>query len=74
MHKANRFKKEKKFLLSSLFSMKNNYLCRRNWVTNLFAVIKKWPRSLMDRASDYGSEGWGFESLRGHWLVSHIRS
>ena len=20
----------------------------------------------MDRASDYGSEGWGFESLRGH--------
>ena len=21
----------------------------------------------MDRASDYGSEGWGFESLRGHF-------
>ncbi len=20
----------------------------------------------MDRASDYGSEGWGFESLQGH--------
>src|ERR1700712_2599138 len=23
-------------------------------------------RSSMDRASDYGSEGWGFESLRAH--------
>ena len=22
----------------------------------------------MDRASDYGSEGWGFESLQGHKL------
>ena len=27
-------------------------------------------RSSMDRASDFGSEGWGFESLRAHfgWL------
>ena len=37
---------------------KSDYLCT--------AFRKKWPRSLMDRASDYGSEGWGFESLRGH--------
>ena len=25
----------------------------------------------MDRASDYGSEGWGFESLQGHLLKLH---
>ena len=25
-------------------------------------------RSSMDRASDYGSEGWGFESLRARWV------
>ena len=24
-----------------------------------------WPRGLMDKASDFGSEDWGFESLRG---------
>ena len=23
----------------------------------------------MDRASDYGSEGWGFESLRGRFFL-----
>jgi len=30
-----------------------------------------WPRarSSTDRASDYGSEGWGFESLRAHAAV-----
>ncbi len=26
----------------------------------------------MDRASDYGSEGWGFDSLRAHRLTSVI--
>ena len=28
----------------------------------------------MDRASDYGSEGWGFESLQGHIknAVNHV--
>jgi hypothetical protein len=30
------------------------------------AFIRKWPRSLMDRASDYGSEGCRFDSYRGH--------
>ncbi len=25
-----------------------------------------WTRGLMDIASDYGSEGWGFDSLRVH--------
>jgi hypothetical protein len=32
----------------------------------IFASLLKWPRSLMDRASDYGSEGCRFESYRGH--------
>jgi hypothetical protein len=31
-----------------------------------FASLLQWPRSLMDRASDYGSEGCRFESYRGH--------
>ncbi len=31
------------------------------------------PRGSMDRASDFGSEGWGFESLRGH-LVQLMRA
>ena len=36
----------------------------------IFAPLHaKWPCSLMDRASDYGSEGWGFESLQGHKLI-----
>ncbi len=31
-------------------------------------------RSLMDRASDYGSEGWGFESLRARSLRQRRKS
>ena len=31
-------------------------------------IALKWPRSLMDRASDYGSEGCRFESYRGHTI------
>lgn len=27
----------------------------------------------MDRASDYGSEGWGFESLRGHQIEGRLK-
>src|SRR5690606_15638377 len=30
-------------------------------------------RSSTDRASDYGSEGWGFESLRAHNVSTHAR-
>ena len=30
---------------------------------------KPCARSSMDRASDYGSEGWGFESLRAHTVL-----
>ena len=33
------------------------------------------PRGLMDKASDFESEDWGFESLRGWmWLNLHIDS
>ena len=28
----------------------------------------KWSRGSMDRAFDYGSKGWGFESLRGRYF------
>lgn len=27
----------------------------------------------MDSASDYGSEGWGFESLRGHFKIKGLQ-
>src|SRR4029078_2790427 len=30
-------------------------------------------RSSMDRASDFGSEGWGFKSLRAHHYISSGR-
>ena len=29
-------------------------------------AFRKWPRSLVNRASDSGSEGRAFESHRGH--------
>ena len=32
--------------------------------------LKSSARSSTDRASDYGSEGWGFESLRAHSFFS----
>ena len=31
---------------------------------SLYPAKRRSARSSMDRASDYGSEGWGFESLR----------
>ena len=31
---------------------------------SLYSAKRRSARSSMDRASDYGSEGWGFESLR----------
>ena len=51
-------------------------LTSTDWASKgIYSVLKRiekfrlnWPRSLMDRASDYGSEGWGFDSLRGHTL------
>ncbi len=35
-------------------------------ISIIFASLLQWPCSIMDSASDYGSEGWGFESLQGH--------
>jgi hypothetical protein len=38
----------------------------------LKGVFDERPRSSMDRISDSGSEGWGFESLRGHKSVESV--
>jgi hypothetical protein len=35
---------------------------------DILSVIESRPRSLMDRASDFGSDGCGFESRRGRLL------
>ena len=49
-----------------------NYKKRRNirkmrrFFILLLRILKKWPRSLVNRASDSGSEGRAFESHRGH--------
>ena len=49
-----------------------NYKKRRNirkmrrFFILLLRHLKKWPRSLVNRASDSGSEGRAFESHRGH--------
>ena len=32
-------------------------------------AFRKWPRSLVNRASDSGSEGRAFESHRGHMKI-----
>ena len=34
--------------------------CKNNIFTTLGPVVQ------LDRISDFGSDGWGFESLRGH--------
>ena len=33
-----------------------------------FHLLREGPRGLMDKASDFGSEDWGFESLRGCFI------
>ena len=47
---------------TSLFLLVHVGLCARAKVLILSGVAS--ARGSMDRASDYGSEGWGFESLR----------
>ncbi len=37
-------------------------------------LIPASSRSSMDRASDYGSEGWGFEYLRLHCIEAQVSS
>ncbi len=34
--------------------------------------IAECARSSMDRASDFGSEGWGFKSLRAHHIINRL--
>ena len=35
-------------------------------ITYKLSIIKNGFVVQLDRISDFGSEGWGFESLRGH--------
>ena len=58
-------------------------VCQQTWIQeNCFKFYPEfkainsspscdWPRGLMDKASDFGSEDWGFESLRGRFLFPH---
>jgi hypothetical protein len=34
--------------------------------------VAECARSSMDRASDFGSEGWGFKSLRAHQYINKL--
>ena len=38
-----------------------------------FVQFHGWPRGLMDKASDFGSEDCEFESRRGHCTFDRIR-
>src|SRR6202034_514819 len=40
-----------------------------NWQT-----VRKASVAQLDRASDFGSEGWGFESLPMHHLINNLRT
>ena len=40
---------------------------------SLYPAKRRSARSSMDRASDYGSEGWGFESLRARKRPRSVR-
>ena len=49
------------------------------WWTNSYDITVTcwcknciWPRGLMDKASDFGSEDWGFESLCGRFLLYYV--
>src|SRR5690349_2679647 len=44
------------------------------WVLGLPYTAESCARSSTDRASDYGSEGWGFESLRARHHIRRSRS
>ncbi len=49
----------------------------RQFAGKLDAKIDRIETALvaqLDRASDYGSEGWGFESLRAHQIRSFPRT
>jgi hypothetical protein len=61
------------FLISSVKDVCRWPRTRRSGVRTLRAHHKLCcdcfgPVAQLDRASDFGSEGWGFDSLRGHQL------
>ena len=45
----------------------NSNIERKESKNNIFATIGSVVQ--LDRISDFGSDGWGFESLRGHYSV-----
>ena len=49
---------------SKWFTSRRLILCLVAERVSLYPAKRRCARSSMDRASDYGSEGWGFESLR----------
>ena len=49
---------------SKWFTSRRLILCLVAECVSLYPAKRRCARSSMDRASDYGSEGWGFESLR----------
>lgn len=49
---------------SRWFTSRCLILCLVAERVSLYPAKRRCARSSMDRASDYGSEGWGFESLR----------
>lgn len=49
---------------SECFRSRNLILYLDTERVSLYPAKRRCARSSMDRASDYGSEGWGFESLR----------
>ena len=57
------------------------YLTNKKILCNRFKLFKKvlslqfknGSVAQLNRAPDYGSEGWGFDSLRGHKIISHLQ-
>ena len=41
---------------------------------NIYEKIGMQPHGATDSASDFGSEGWGFESLCGCFLIERLGS
>ena len=58
--------KEIRQIKKTIFSLAkfNSNIERKESKNNIFATIGSVVQ--LDRISDFGSDGWGFESLRGH--------
>lgn len=61
---AFRFWSRARHIPSRWFTSRCLILCLVAERVSLYPAKRRCARSSMDRASDYGSEGWGFESLR----------